>query len=93
MNILAKSIVSNSDMIKNYKSCRKMADDYGNIFILKNNKPDAVLFSISKYERFSSFIEYIESLEQEDRAKVVELLQLEGIGKTYSIEHSKEDIS
>jgi hypothetical protein len=62
-------------------------------FYFENNKPDTVLFSISKYERFSSFIEYIESLEQEDLTKVVELLQLEGIGKTYSIEHLKEDIS
>ena len=47
-------------MIKNYKSCRLKADSYGKITILKNNQPDAVLFSIAEYERLSLFIEFIE---------------------------------
>lgn len=66
MNITTKSIVSNSDMIKNYKSCRIKADDYGKIIILKNNQPDAVLFSITEYERLSAFIEYIENLDEQE---------------------------
>ncbi|MEA4889029.1 MAG: hypothetical protein VB070_06170 [Clostridiaceae bacterium] len=92
MNISTKSIVSNSDMIKNYKSCRMMADQYGKIFILKNNQPDAVLFSIKEYERISLFIEYMESLEEKEVAKVLELLPVEGKRRTYSIEHLKQDI-
>ena len=66
MNITTKSIVSNSDMIKNYKSCRIKADAYGKIIILKNNQPDAVLFSITEYERISAFIEYIENLDEQE---------------------------
>lgn len=66
MNITTKSIVSNSDMIKNYKSCRVKADDCGKIIILKNNQPDAVLFSITEYERLSAFIEYIENLDEQE---------------------------
>ena len=65
-------IVSNSDMIKNYKTCRDKAEGLGKIFILKNNQPDAVLFSISKYEKVSAFIEYLEHMEEdEDRKSVV----------------------
>jgi prevent-host-death family protein len=80
-------------MIKNYKYCRKMAEDFGKIFILKNNQPDAVLFSIAEYERLSVFIEYMETLEESDIAKVTALLPLEGKRKTYSIDHLKADIN
>ena len=65
MNISTKDIVSNSDMIKNYKACRDRAEVSGKLIILKNNQPDAVLFSITEYERLSVFIEYLESLEFE----------------------------
>jgi len=55
MNISTKAIVSNSEMIKNYKACREKAEILSKIFILKNNQPDAVLFSIAEYEEFQSF--------------------------------------
>ena len=92
MNILTRAIVSNSEMIKNYKACRDKAEGLGKIFVLKNNQPDAVLFSISEYERFSSFIEYLESLEGIDIAKVIESLPKQGNRKTYSIDHLRDDI-
>lgn len=60
MDILSSAIVSNSDMTKNYKTCRDKADLYGKIFVLKNNRPDAVLFSIVKYEQIADFIEYMD---------------------------------
>ena len=68
MNISTKAIVSNSDMIKNYKACREKAQTNGKILILKYNQPDAVLFSIDEYERLSVFIEYMESMEDKDIA-------------------------
>jgi PHD/YefM family antitoxin component YafN of YafNO toxin-antitoxin module len=83
MIISTKAIVSNSDMIKNYKSCRNMAEERGKIFILKNNQPDAVLFSITEYERISTFIEYMESLNEQDIAKVVAILPVEGNRKMH----------
>jgi PHD/YefM family antitoxin component YafN of YafNO toxin-antitoxin module len=92
MNISMKAIVSNSDMIKNYKSCREKAEDFGKIFILKNNQPDAVLFSVTEYERLSMFIEYMESLDGIDIAKVIESLPKEGKRERYSIDHLKDDI-
>lgn len=92
MNISTKAIVSNSDMIKNYKVCRERAESVGKIFVLKNNQPDAVLFSIGEYERLSAFIEYIESLEDEDMASVIESLPKEGIRRAYSIDHLKNDL-
>lgn len=66
MNILDIAIVSNTEMIKNYKNCRKKAENLNKIFILKNNEPDAVLFSINKYKELSEFIEYLDNVREED---------------------------
>ena len=92
MNISTKMIVSNSDMIKNYKNCREMAERLGKIFILKNNQPDAVLFSIAEYERVAVFLEYLESLEEEEIATFAETLPKVGIRKNYTIDQLREDI-
>lgn len=64
------TIVSNSDMIKAYKACRDKAEISGKVLIFKNNQPDAVLFSMKEYERFSAFFDYLEYLTPE---------QLEGV--------------
>jgi len=77
MNISTKAIVSNSQMIKNYKACREKAESIGKIFVLKNNKPDAVLLPISEYERLSVFIEYMESLDEQEIIKLIESLSKE----------------
>ena len=63
MKIITEAIVSNSEMIKNYKSCREKAETFGKIFILRNSKPDAVLFSVAEYKRLSDFIENLEGQE------------------------------
>ena len=92
MNIFTKAIISNSEMIKNYKACREKAQSFGKVFILKNNQPDAVLFSISEYERISVLIEHLESLETKDIEKFIESLPKEGLRKNYSIEHLRSDM-
>jgi PHD/YefM family antitoxin component YafN of YafNO toxin-antitoxin module len=76
MVISAKSIVSNSDMIKKYKNCREIAEKRGKIFILKNNQPDAVLFSIAEYESISVIVEYIEGLGEKDAALAIEAIKI-----------------
>lgn len=81
MKILTKSIVSNSDMIKNYKSCREKAGNLGKIYIVKNNQPDAVLFSIEEYERLSSLIEHMDGLDMNQIEAIVETLDLKNIRK------------
>ncbi len=86
MNILTRAIVSNSEMIKNYKTCREKAEKYGKIFILKNNQPDAVLFSIGEYRRLSGILEYLESLDERDIAKVIDSLPKAGPRNHYSTE-------
>lgn len=92
MNIFTKAIVTNSDMIKNYKACREKAEIFGKVFVLKNNQPDAVLFSVVEYQRLASLIEYLESLEEDDIAKVFESLPKEGKKKKYSIDNLRNDI-
>ena len=85
MKITAKSIVSNSDMIKNYKDCRMKAETYGKIFILKNNQPDAVLFSIAEYEKLSVLVEYMEGLNEQNFTKVIDAFPEEANKKIHQI--------
>jgi hypothetical protein len=91
MNISTKAIVSNSDMIKNYKACRDRAEESGKLIILKNNTPDAVLFSIAEYEKLAVFIEYMESVEEKDIAKALRSLPGDTKKKTYTIDYFKND--
>jgi len=71
MQISTKSIVSNSEMMKSYKTCREKAGDHGKIYILKNNQLDAVLISAMEYEKFSAVIEYVETLDEQELAAFV----------------------
>ncbi len=75
--IKKSAIVSNSDMIKNYRACRVKAEGLGKIFVLKRNHPDAVLFSIDEYEKHSESIEKLENNEKKEIAKNAEHLPKE----------------
>lgn len=92
MNISTRMIVSNSDMIKNFKNCREKAESLGKVFILKNNQPDSVLFSIKEYQRVSAFMEYLEKLDDEEIKKFAKLLPEAGHRKYYSIDQLKSDL-
>lgn len=72
MKILKSAIVSNSDIIKNYKTQRERAEINGKLFVFKNNQPDAVLFSISEYERVADIMEAIESMDSKELAVILE---------------------
>ncbi len=75
MKILKSAIVSNSDMIKNYKTQREQAEIIGKIFIFKNNQPNAVLFSISEYERVAEILERLETMSASDHSLVLEYIR------------------
>ncbi len=92
MIILTKMIVSNSDMAKNYKVCRETAERCGKVFILKNNDPDAVLFSIHEYERLSGLIEYAEYLEANEIANILEMMPKDRAKKNYSMGLIRKDL-
>jgi hypothetical protein len=72
VRILIEALVSNSEMIKSYKDCRDKAEHHGKVFILKNSKPDAVLFSINEYKKISRIVEYIAGFGDEE---ITELLK------------------
>lgn len=93
MIVSTTAIVSNSDMIKNYKSCREKAEQFGKIFVLKNNQPDAVLFSVTEYERLSAVIEYLESLEENDITEFIKSLPKQGKREKSSIVHREEYVT
>lgn len=66
MKVRTRTLVSNTDMLKNYKDCREKAEKFGKVFVLKNNHPDAVLFSISEYERLAPVIEALDETPLEE---------------------------
>lgn len=72
MKIIKSAIVSNSDIIKNYKTQRALAETHGKIYIFKNNQPDAVLFSINAFERVSEILEAIENSDEEGAIRALE---------------------
>ena len=92
MMIPRNAIVSNSDMIKNYKACRDKAERLSKIFIMKNNEPDGVLFSIAEYERLSGFVEYAEYLEKNDIAKILEVMPKAGAEESYAMGLIRKDV-
>jgi len=74
MKIMKSAIVSNSSITKNYKMHRDLAEGLGKIFVFKNNQPDAVLFSISEYERFSEVFESIEFMDVAEITSIAECI-------------------
>jgi len=92
MMIPRDAIVSNSDMIKNYKACRDKAELLSKVFIMKNNEPDGVLLSIAEYERLSGFIEYAEFLEKNDIAKILEVVPKAGNDESYAMGLIRKDV-
>ncbi len=75
MKIIKSGIVSNSDVIKNYKAIRERSEELGKVFIFKNNQLDAVLFSISEYEKVSDILEEIETFDENALADVFEFVK------------------
>lgn len=75
MKIFKEGIVSNSDMIKNYRTCRERAENTGRLYVFKNNQLDAVLFSLIEFEKLTPILEYFESLSIEDNVTALNLLQ------------------
>lgn len=74
MKIIKAAIVSNSDIIKNYKTQRELAETHGKIYIFKNNQPDAVLFSINAFESVSEILEAIENSDDEGASRALEAI-------------------
>lgn len=91
MKVVTNALVSNSEMIRNYKSCRDKAEELGKICIMKNNHPDAILFSFADYERYSEVIEYLESLEEIEFTKFIESLPNKGIRKNHTAQNMRTD--
>jgi len=92
MNILDIAIVSNTEMIKNYKDCRNKAESLSKIFILKNNEPDAVLYSITSYKKHSEFIEYLDNVEEADLLELRNCLPQSGNNEMSKLKQLIKDL-
>lgn len=75
MKIPKNAIVSNSDIIKNYKTQRERAETIGKLFVFKNNQPDAVLFSMTEYEKIADLLELIETMNDGEIITILEMVQ------------------
>jgi PHD/YefM family antitoxin component YafN of YafNO toxin-antitoxin module len=65
VKIELRSIVTVSDMRKNYKACREKAQTMGKVYIFKNNRADAVLSSIDDYRKLELVLDHIEGMNEE----------------------------
>ncbi|MHB8097089.1 MAG: hypothetical protein ACYDEI_05505 [Erysipelotrichaceae bacterium] len=75
MKIPKNAIVSNSDIIKNYKTQRERAEIIGKLFVFKNNQPDAVLFSMTEYEKIADLLELVETMNEVEINNIHEMIQ------------------
>ena len=87
MNILDIAIASNTEMIKSHKDYRRKAGDLNKIFILKNYKPDAALFSNNKNEKLSKFIEYLDNVGEADLMELHKCLPQNKIAEVNNLKH------
>jgi hypothetical protein len=92
MKIMKEEIVSNSDVTKNYKACREIAEKCGKVFVFKNNEPDAVLFSINNYAKLSALIEFSEHLSEIDIAKIIDLIPKDSMIYNHAIGLIRKDL-
>jgi hypothetical protein len=92
MKIMKDEIVSNSDVTKNYKACREIAEKWGKVFVFKNNEPDAVLFSINKYAKLSALIEFAEHLSENDIEKILDYIPKEGVIINHALGMIRKDL-
>ncbi len=74
MKIPKNAIVSNSDIIKNYKTQRERAEIIGKLFVFKNNQPDAVLFSIDAYDKVADYLELLETMDEAESEKLLQMI-------------------
>jgi hypothetical protein len=75
MKIPKEAIVSNSDIIKNYKTQRERAEIIGKLFVFKNNQPDAVLFSMTEFERVAELLELIDYMGEAEMSNILALIK------------------
>jgi len=75
MKIPKQAIVSNSDIIKNYKTQRERAQIIGKLFVFKNNQPDAVLFSMTEFERVAELLELIDDMSDDEILNILTLIK------------------
>lgn len=74
MKIPKEAIVSNSDIIKNYKTQRERAEIIGKLFVFKNNQPDAVLFSMTEFEKVAEILELIEYMDENEIVNILKMI-------------------
>lgn len=75
MKIPKNAIVSNSDIIKNYKTQRERAEIIGKLFVFKNNQPDAVLFSMTEFEKVAELLELVETMDEQEITHILKTIQ------------------
>ncbi len=91
MKILSEEIVSSTDIIKNYTSCREKTKELGKTFIFKNNSPDMVLMDIEEYERvFEKIYNLIDEIEHIDIYNMIQERKSRDTGVRHTFEEVME---
>ena len=94
MNILISDL---TNLINSYEKYRELANCFGKVIIMRNEKPDSVLLTLAEYEKLSKakdnfkdtdFSDFVKRLPPIGNKEVYTLAQLK-----HDLNHSNEQIS
>lgn len=72
MKISINEIISSTEVMKNFSTCREKTKELGKTFIFKNNQPDLVLMDIEEYKLIYALYTF---LEEEEHNEIYEMVQ------------------
>ena len=86
IEITKQEIVSASELVRNFSKIRTEVKENSRMIVLKNNKPDLVLFDFDEYEKL---LERINIMEDLLISKTIEERDEEDNGTRHSFEDAK----
>ena len=86
IEITKQEIVSTSEVVRNFSKIRTEVKENSRMIVLKNNKPDLVLFDFDEYEKL---LERINIMEDLLISKTIEERDKEDNGTRYPFDNAK----
>lgn len=83
LTIKENEIVSTTDIVRDFKTCRKKAKELDHVIIFKNNAPDLALVD---YKSYSKLVKLASILDDIDIAEMIEERDKRDNGKRYTLD-------
>ena len=90
MNILISDL---TNLINSYEKYRELANSFGKVIIMRNEKPDAVLLTCAEYEKLSKAYEETDNFNRTDICELAKRLPPRGNKEVYTLAQLKHDLN